>query len=116
MVKTLLLLTVLIFSVAGLCELIYYIKMIFYFPGKRVRSYTLIFLEPDRALRQLEFMWQKICWHGEGYSGGIIAICDALETKEILNCLEYIKNKNIAVLTASEISGYIDLQGELSDD
>ena len=99
--------------VAGICEFVFLFKMLFYFPGKRFNTYTLVVLESGYAVRQLEFLWQKIRWQGNSYSNGIIAVCDQLETKEILSCKEYMKNKNIILCSQSEIPNFTNLQGEL---
>lgn len=112
MVKTLLLILLLIFAVSGLCEFIYFVKMLFYFPGKRVKTYTFVRLESGYALRQLEYLWQKIRWNGDSYSNGIIAINENLETKEIISCAEYIKGKNIILCSKQQITEYIDFAGE----
>ncbi len=112
MVKTVLLILLLIFAVSGLCEFIYIVKMMFYFPGKRVKTYTFVQLESGYALRQLEYLWQKIRWNGDSYSNGIIAINENLETKEIISCAEYIKGKNIILCSKKQITEYIDFAGE----
>ena len=116
MVKTLLLLAVVIFAVSGICEFIYSLKMLLHFPGKRFKSYTFVTLENGYAVRQLEFLWQKIRWQGDSFSNGIIAACDTLETSEILSCKEYIKNKNIVLCAQNEISEYLELQGVYFND
>lgn len=108
MVKAVLLILLLIFAVSGLCEFIYFIKLLFYFPGKRFKTYTLVNLESGYALQQLEYLWQKICWNGDGFSNGVMAIADALETKEIISCTEYIKNKNIILCTKNDLSTHLD--------
>lgn len=113
MVKTLLLLLLLIFVVAGICEFIYIVKLLLHFPGKRFKTYTFITLESGFAVRQLDFVWQKIRWQGEGYSNGIIAVSDGLDINETLSCANYIKNKNIILCTKQDISKHLDLQGEL---
>ena len=116
MVKTILLLLLLIFAVAGICEFVFLIKMLFYFPGKRFKTYTFLQLEQGYAIRQLEYFWQKILWNGEGYSSGILAITDNLQEKELLNCAGYIKNKNIILCKKNELLGYLELQGDLFND
>lgn len=116
MVKTVLLILLIIFAVSGICEFIYFIKMLFYFPGKRFKTYTFVMLESGYALCQLEYLWQKIRWNGDSFSNGIIATDDSLETKEILSCAEYAKNKNIIICSQNELSAHIDLQGERIND
>ncbi len=113
MVKTILLLLLLVFAVAGLCEFVFLIKILFYFPGKRFKTYTFMELYGGYAMRQLVYFWQKILWNGEGYSNGIIAITDNIQEKELLNCQRYIRNKNIILCKKQELLQYLDLQGDL---
>lgn len=112
MVKSLLLIFLLIFAVSGICEFIFLIKLLFHFPGKRFKIYTFIALESGYAVRQLDYVWQKIYWHGDGYSNGIIAIIDALDENEILTCEKYINNKNIFLCTKRDVPEHMNLQGE----
>lgn len=113
MVKTILLLLLLIFAVAGICELIYNFKMIFHFPGKKFNKYVFVVLDEGFAVRQLDFLWQKMRWQGDGFANGIIALTDKLKTKEIINCAEYIKDKSIVLCPLDEVSEFLNLNGEV---
>lgn len=112
MVKTFLLLLVIFFAVLGISESICFVKILQYFPGKRFKTYTVVTLKSGYALRQLEFIWRKICWYGEGYSNGIIAIIDHIDEQEIAMCNNYIKNKNIVICNKCDVYKNIDSQGE----
>lgn len=111
MVKSFLLVFLIIFAVAGICEFIYILRMLFYFPNTRVQNYSLVVLKKGYALKQLNYIWQKIKWHGEEFALGIIAITDGIEAKEFLDCNNFIKEKNIILCTASSLSECQQLQG-----
>lgn len=111
-VKSILLISLLIFAVMGICELIYIIKMFFYYPGIRVNNYTLVVLKSNYAIKQLTFLWQKIRWQGDGYALGIIAITDNIKTKEILICNKFIADKNIILCNSHSLAECKFLQGD----
>lgn len=111
MVKSLLLLFLIVFAVAGVCEFIYILRLFFYFPNTRVQNYSLIVLKKGYAVKQLNYIWQKIRWHGEEFAMGIIAITDGIETKEFLDCRKFINGKNIMLCTVSSLSECQLLQG-----
>ncbi|MDO4607700.1 MAG: hypothetical protein Q4B40_00725 [Clostridia bacterium] len=113
MVKTLLLIFLVLFAVSGICELIYFLKMMFYYPNLRVHNYSLIILKSGNAVRQLNFVWQKLRWYGEDFSKGIIAVVDNLDTAEILNCTGFANDKKIVLCTASLLMNCEVLQREL---
>ena len=112
MVKTILLLLLIVFSVTGICEFVYIIRMFFFLPKKRFDSYAFVVLEKECAVKQITFLWQKIRWNGDSFAHGIIAVTDNLDTKEIMLCREYIKNKNNCLCSLNGISKDINLQGE----
>lgn len=111
MVKSFLLIFLIIFAVAGICEFIYIIKMFFYFPKTRVKNYSLIVLKKGYAVRQLNYIWQKLKWHGESFAVAIIAVTDNIESKELLDCNNFVKGKNIILCTATSIKESVQLQG-----
>lgn len=111
MVKSFLLIFLIVFAVAGICEFVYILKMLFYFPSTRVKNYSLIVLKKGYALKQLNYIWQKIRWHGDGFATGIIAITDVIEARELFDCSNFIKDKNIVLCTTESISKCEQLQG-----
>ncbi len=115
MVKTFLLLSFLIFSIVGMCDFIYVLRMLFLYPNTYTKNYSLIFLKKGIALRQLNFIWQKIRWNGNAFAVGIIAIIDDLESEEILLCEKFKKDKNIILCSADSAICQNVLQGELTD-
>lgn len=111
MVKSFLFAFLIILAVSGVCEFIYVLRMIFYFPNIRVQNYSLVVLKKSYAVKQLNYIWQKIKWHGEEFSSGIIAITDGIETKEFLDCKNFADGKNIMLCTVSSLSECQQLQG-----
>lgn len=93
-----------IFTIAGICEFVYLIRLIFYFPHVKTNSYSLVVLKRDYAVRQLNFLWQKLKWQGEDFASGIIAITDNLENNEIMNCNKFIVNKKIILSSIDSLT------------
>ncbi len=102
MVNLVLISLLLIFSVLGICDLIYVIRMFFYYPNMRIQSYSFLILKKGYAIKQLNFIWQKIKWHGDEFSIGIIAVTDKLEDDELQECKRFSDDKNILLLNVSE--------------
>ncbi len=113
MVKFLLLIFLLLFAVSGICELIYFLKMLFYYPSLRIHNYSLVVLKSGNAVRQLNYIWQKLKWYGEDFSRGIIAVVDNLDISEISSCNEFADEKNIVLCMASTLTECETLQKEL---
>ena len=103
MVKTVLLIVLLLFAISGICEFIYLLRMLLFFPGKQFDNYILVELQPNFSVKQLNFLWQKIRWHGNAYACGIIATTDKLSTGEIKKCNSFIKNKSIILCEFNQI-------------
>ena len=110
-VKSFLLIFLIIFAVAGICEFVYIIKMFFYFPNIRVKNYSLVVLKRGYEVKQLNYIWQKVRWHGDAFACGIIAVTDDIEIKEFLDCNIFIRDKNIILCTVESISMCEQLQG-----
>lgn len=113
MVKTILLTLLAVFAISGICELLYIVRMLFFMPKKRFNSYMFVVLQSENALKQLNFIWQKILWHGDIYANGIIAVADNLSADEKKQCSEYINGKNIFLCSINDIPNNINLQGEI---
>ena len=94
MIKILMLL-VFLFTVAGICEFVYILRMVFFHPNIRVKHYSLVVLKSGYAIKQLNYIWQKIKWHGDSFALGIIAIIDDIDQNEFSACENFIKEKNI---------------------
>lgn len=112
MVRTILFVTLIIFAVWGLSEVIYNIRLFFYFPGKDYKNYVIVVLKKQCALKQLNYIWQKIKWQGDGYAKGIIALTDLLDYEEITYCNEFINEKSIKLCNLKTISDCQFLQGD----
>ena len=103
MVKSILLTFLLFFAIFGICELIYFIKMLIVYPGFRVNNYVLIKLKKTYSIKQLNYIWQKMKWYGDAYALGIIALTDLLDDDEIYECSQFIINKNIKLINSDTI-------------
>ncbi len=112
MVSTILSVVLIFFAVWGLSEAIYFIRLLLCHPGKRCNNYVIVVLKKQCALKQLNYIWQKIKWQGDGYAKGVIALTDLLDNKEILSCIEFIADKNIKLCELKTISSCQYLQGD----
>ena len=102
-VVNVLLIIFLLFAVVGICEFVYILKMMLYFPKIRVRHYSLVILKSGYALRQLSYMWQKIKWHGDSFALGIIAVTDDIDEAEYFDCKKFAEQKNIILSNLASI-------------
>ena len=112
MIKAILFILLFLVVVLGLCEILYILRMFFYFPGIRNNYYLIINLKHNYALKQLNFIWQKIKWYGVDFASGIIAITDNLEQSEIVRCNDFIVGKNIVLCESKTLSQCKYLQGD----
>lgn len=87
--------------------------MLFYYPGIRIKNYSVIVLKNKYAIKQLNFLYKKFSWYGNEFANGIIAITDFLDTNEIDKCNEFILNKNIILCDSKSLYKCQYLQGEL---
>lgn len=106
-----LLISVILFSVMGICEFIYILRMFFYYPNTRSNDYLIIVLKSGYALKQLNYVWQKLRWHGDSFATGIIAVTDDIKENELLDCNIFIKSKNIILCTKSTVFTCEQLKG-----
>lgn len=93
----------LLFAVTGICEFVYILKMMFYFPKTRVRHYSLVILKNGSAVKQLNYIWQKIKWHGDSFALGIIAVTDDIDETEYFECKKFVEEKNIILSDMASI-------------
>lgn len=113
MIKSLLLILLIVFAVGGICEFVYILKMLFYFPNIRMNNYVLLVLQSGYALKQLNYIWQKIKWYGDEFAVGIVAVTDDIDVKELLTCKNFAKDKNIVLCKSELISSCTNINGSL---
>lgn len=113
MIKAILLSLFTVFAISGLCEFLYTVRMFFFMPKKRVSNYLLVMLESENAVKQLNFLWQKIIWHGDVYAKGIIALCDNIDADEQKHCQNFAENKNIFLCCKNSTFENINSRGEI---
>lgn len=111
-VKSIVLIFLMLLIVSGICEIIYIIKMLINYPGTRVENYSIIILRKNYALKQLNYIWQKIKWYGDSYSFGVIALTDALDNNEKSICSKYAFGKNITLCNTDSLLDCKFLQGD----
>lgn len=110
-VESLLLFVLLLFSVCGICEVVYIFSLLFSHPKIRTENYSFFVLRSGYAIKQLNYIWQKIKWDGDKFAVGIIAICDDIDDDELLECKNFSKNKNIILCTTRSFSKLICIKG-----
>ena len=100
-------------AIAGLCELIYTIKLFLLSPSKKPLSFIIIYLKKNIALEQLTYIFEKLKWNGESYATQIVAITDNIYDSECLLCNEFAIEHNIVLskfedieITLKEICSY----------
>ena len=74
--------------------------MIFYFPNTRTKNYCLVVLKRDFALKQLNYYYQKMKWNGDMFAHSIIAVVDEIDASELMDCSEFIIDKNCIFCTS----------------
>lgn len=99
-----------IFCIAGICEFFYLIRLLFYFPKTRTKCYSFVVLKEQFAVKQLNFIWQKIKWQGEDFADGIIALTDNIKLEELTTCQNFVANKNIILCNSDSLSDNAYLQ------
>lgn len=82
MVKATLTVIGLILCIWGLSELIHIITLCVSCIGYRHKSCSVIWLEKDKAWKQLRFARLQIRWHGAAYADTVIAVTDCIEQSE----------------------------------
>ena len=95
MVRAIVLTILFLLAVIGICEIIYVIKMIVNYPSKKVSVYSLIVLNKGHSILQLNYIWQKFLWHGNSFACFVIALVDEIDENELIQCKDFIKQKNI---------------------
>ncbi len=103
MIKSILLMLLIVFAVMGLCEFICGLRIAFFYPGRRFKSYSILYLSEGLAVQELRYIWEKYRCHGEEYSHGILAISDGLDDKEIISCYDFAADKKIIICSSLEI-------------
>lgn len=93
-----------IFSIIGICEFIYILRLMVCFPSIRMQNYSFIILKKGFAIKQLVFLWQKIKWQGDEFALGIIAITDELDVNELFECERFINDKNILLCSSENLN------------
>ncbi len=103
-VKSIFIAVLFILAILGICEFLYFLRSLFAYPGIRTNNYTIIVLKEKFAIKQLNFLWQKLSWYGNDFSCGIIAITDFIDDDEIILCNDFCVGKNIFLCDLNSLS------------
>lgn len=79
MIKTVLIVFFSILAIAGLCELIYTVRILIASPKGAYKNYIVIWLSEPYASAQLRFASAQRKWLGSGYAEHIIAITSGID-------------------------------------
>ena len=104
MVKSFLMFFIFVLAIIGICELVYILRMLLFCPNIRVQSNSMIILKKGYAIKQLNYIWQKIKWYGDDFAVSVIALTDDIDYDERLDCINFINGKKIILCTKDTIS------------
>ena len=85
----------------------------FFYPGVNTYNYSIIKLETNFAVKQLNFFWQKYKWYGNEFAKEMIALTDNINNDEIEACKQYIIGKNIILCTSDSINEFFENNKEI---
>ena len=112
MIKSVLFGLFIVLAVLGLCEIFYFFKMLFYYPGFKCDKCVIVVLRQKYALRQLNYIWQKIKWQGDDFANVVIGIIDYIDSEELTSCNDYSYQKNIILCDLNSLACCKCLQGD----
>ena len=93
-----------IFAILGLCELIHGIRLILFSSAKKNNVYSVVFLSPERAVGQIGFLSEQLCWLGSDFADYAIALTDLLDESELSDALSAAEGKNITFCKTEELT------------
>ena len=113
MIKSFLIICFLIFTVIGICEFIYLLRKLLFYPGIHTCNYSIIILKRCFAVNQLKFFWQKYKWQGNEFAKEIIARTDDIHNDELEACKQYIIGKNIILCSLETVNEFFENNKEI---
>ncbi|MBQ8203296.1 MAG: hypothetical protein IJZ75_03350 [Clostridia bacterium] len=108
MVKGILISCVFLLAVAGICEVIHLIRLYFVSDGKKMPTYSLVFLRQGRAINQLRYEYEQRLWQGGTYAETVIAVDKELDEDERKLCYEFARKKDIIIAPAEMLGRILD--------
>lgn len=107
MIKAVLFAFLIVFAVSGICDFLFFLKIIICYPEKDFSNYVVTVLKKGTALTQLGLLSERLNWYGKGYADRIFAVVSNLDEDEINECREYVRSSNIILCGRDEISDLI---------
>ena len=104
MIKYILILGGICFSMLGLAEFLHGLKAKILSSGKRGVTYAVIFLTGDNPEGQITFAAEQRIWLGNGYADHIIAVNAGLGEDEDKNCKEAAEKYGVIYCRADELT------------
>lgn len=107
MIKAVLAAFFILFAVSGICEMLHDIRLAFISLGRNKGTYSLVWLKPGRAVKQLRFVSEQMRWHGERYAGYIIALTCEIDADELSDCAKAAENEPIILCPAEALENVV---------
>ena len=104
MIKYILILGGICFSMLGLAEFLHGLKAKILSPGKKGVTYAVIFLNGDDPAGQIAFAAEQRIWLGNGYADHIIAVNSGLEENDYALCRETAVKYGVIYCRADELA------------
>lgn len=108
MIKTVLLIFLLIFSILGLTDFIYGLKMRITKPDVSATTYTVMFLTKGNAVEQMEYALCNLRWTGDEFCQCLIACNDELDDYETEECKKIAKFYNVVFCKSCSFSSVLE--------
>lgn len=108
MMKFLLLVFVLIFSVLGFAEFLHGLRMLFNKPKHKAITYSVVLLSGVDAPEQLSYSAEQLLWYGKAYADNVIAINSGLSADVDLVCKDLAEKYSILYCNFDELKVAID--------
>ena len=89
MIKTAFFIITVILAVSGICEFIHTIVSFFKRPECGQRAVNVIRLKNGNAVRQLDYAFDQLRWHGDAFACHIIALSSDIEDAELEECRRF---------------------------
>ena len=110
MVKIVFIVSFSLLAIWGLCELVFYVRLLTFAPKELLDTYVVFKLNDESALIQLNFLFEKYRWCGTAYTTAIIGIIDDLSDETILLCENFAINKDIYLRRSKSLSDFFEFQ------
>lgn len=111
MIKALLIAFLIIFALSGICDFLFFLKIVICYPDKKFSNDVVTVLKKGSALTQLGILTERLNWYGKCYADRIFAVVSDLDENEINECRGNIKNQNVILCTWDDIADLMAVVG-----